>query len=140
MIDKSIRIGGVPEHFNTPFHWKEGKELFEKSGLHIEWHSFPGGTGAMNKALRENKIDMAILLTEGGVADICKGNPSRIARFFVDSPLVWGVHVAKHHAEINEIDEAQKQAFCREQNGFWLTSDGVNHGRRCWLETRGSKI
>jgi sulfonate transport system substrate-binding protein len=117
MINKNIRIGGVPEHFNTPFHWKEGKEIFEKAGLHIEWHSFPGGTGAMNKALRNNEIDIAILLTEGGVADICQGNPSKIVRFFVDSPLIWGVHVASHHTEINQISQLKNKPFAVSRMG-----------------------
>lgn len=114
---KKIRIGGVPEHFNTPFHWETGKDLFEKAGLHIEWHSFPGGTGAMNKALRENEIDIAILLTEGGVADICNGNESKIVRFFVESPLIWGVHVAKHHSEISEINQLKNKPFAISRMG-----------------------
>jgi ABC-type nitrate/sulfonate/bicarbonate transport system substrate-binding protein len=36
---------------------------------------------------------VAVLLTEGIVADICKGNPSVIIAPYVVSPLIWGIHV-----------------------------------------------
>jgi ABC-type nitrate/sulfonate/bicarbonate transport system substrate-binding protein len=41
---------------------------------------------------------MALLLTEGAVRDILNGNPSRIVSSYVDSPLIWGVHVGAHTA------------------------------------------
>lgn len=37
---------------------------------------------------------MAILLTEGIVADIHNGNPARLIGTYVASPLTWGIHVA----------------------------------------------
>ncbi len=35
-----------------------------------EWTDYPGGTGAMAKALNENETDVAVILTEGIVKDI----------------------------------------------------------------------
>ena len=64
-----------------------------EAGVAVEWVEFPGGTGAMTKALRDESIDVAILLTEGIVADLHRGNPSKIVGTYVGTPLTWGVHV-----------------------------------------------
>lgn len=90
---KKIRIGGVPEHFNLPWHLCLEEGDFNYENLDIEWTDFPGGTGAMNKALRNNEIDVAVILTEGIVKDIIAGNPSKIVQVYVESPLIWGIHV-----------------------------------------------
>ena len=90
----TIRIGGVPEHFNLPIHLCIEEGLFAEKGIHVEWVEFPGGTGAMNAALRNDEIDLAIILTEGIIKDIANGNPSKIIQNYVSSPLRWGVHVA----------------------------------------------
>ena len=88
-----VRVGGVPEHFNTPWHTAATKGLFAAAGVAVEWVDFPGGTGAMNSALRSGEIDVAIALTEGLVADLHRGNPSKLLGTYVASPLTWGVHV-----------------------------------------------
>lgn len=87
-----IRIGGVPEHFNLPIHLAIEDGQFEARGLDVEWTTFRGGTGQMTKALREDEIDVCILLTEGIISDIIKGNPSRIISVYVNTPLIWGIH------------------------------------------------
>ena len=90
----TLRIGGVPEHFNLPIHLCIEEGLFAEAGIHVEWVEFPGGTGAMNAALRNDEIDLAVILTEGIIKDIDNGNPSSIVQNYVSSPLIWGVHVA----------------------------------------------
>lgn len=87
-----LRVGGVPEHFNLPWHLALENDIFSKSNIDLEWIDFKGGTGAMTKALRENEIDLCVLLTEGIVADIIHGNPSRIISSYVNTPLIWGIH------------------------------------------------
>lgn len=89
-----LHIGGVPEHFNFPFRYGISSKEFSNAGFDIDWQEFPGGTGAMTEALRNNSIDIAVLLTEGILADISKGNKSKILRFYVKSPLIWAVHTA----------------------------------------------
>ncbi len=89
-----IRIGGVPEHFNLPWHLAIEDSMFAAHGIDVEWIEFPEGTGAMNKALRDNEIDLAVILTGGIIKDIAAGNPSKILQLYVSSPLLWGVHVA----------------------------------------------
>lgn len=58
-----MRVAGVPEHFNTPWHLAKEKGLFSAAGVDLEWTDYPGGTGAMTKALNENETDLALLLT-----------------------------------------------------------------------------
>ncbi|MGB8705261.1 MAG: ABC transporter substrate-binding protein, partial [Gillisia sp.] len=91
---KPIRVGGVPEHFNLPWHLCLEEGDFQYENIEIEWKNFPGGTGVMNSALRNGEIDVAVILTEGIVKDIIAGNPSKIVHSYVESPLIWGIHVA----------------------------------------------
>lgn len=41
----------------------------------------------MTKALREDKLDVAVVLTEGIVAEIIRGNPSKLLGTYVSTPL-----------------------------------------------------
>ena len=90
---KKITIGGVPEHFNLPWHLAIEEGKFKQKGVDLQWKEFPGGTGAMCAALRDGSIDAAIILTEGIIKDIINGNPSKIVKVYVESPLLWGIHV-----------------------------------------------
>ncbi len=90
---RTLNVGGVPEHFNLPWHLAREGGAFAERGLDLRWQDYPGGTGAMNRDLRSGALDVAVLLTEGIVADICKGNPSVIIAPYVVSPLIWGIHV-----------------------------------------------
>lgn len=101
---KTLKVGGVPEHFNLPIHLCIEEGLFKAEGLEVEWVEFPGGTGAMNAALRDEEIDVAVILTEGIIRDIANGNPSKIIQNYVSSPLIWGVHVAAE-SDYDSIDD-----------------------------------
>jgi ABC-type nitrate/sulfonate/bicarbonate transport system substrate-binding protein len=46
--------------------------------------------------LRNDETDIAVILTEGIVKDISAGNPSKIVQIYVESPLIWGIHVGFH--------------------------------------------
>lgn len=91
---KNFTIGGVPEHFNLPWHLALRDKKFQQKNINLSWKDFPMGTGDMNRALREKEIDMAVILTEGIVRDIVDGNECKIVQVYVKSPLVWGIHVA----------------------------------------------
>jgi ABC-type nitrate/sulfonate/bicarbonate transport system substrate-binding protein len=105
---QKITIGGVPEHFNLPWHLAIEKGLFKKKGIDLQWKEFSSGTGAMCAALREGSIDIAIILTEGIIKDIINGNPSKIVKVYVQSPLLWGIHVAasSNFTTIQELENA----------------------------------
>ncbi len=130
-----IRIGGVPEHFNLPWHLTIEEGIYERNNIQLEWIDFPGGTGAMCEALRNKEIDMAIILTEGIIKDIIAGNPSRIIQTYIQSPLIWGIHVG-YNSNYNLIDDLQHKsaaisrygsgshlmAYVNAQNNGWDTS------------------
>ena len=65
-----IRCGGVPEHFNYPWHIAIEQGFFAAEDIELEWTDYKGGTGAMCQDLRADVIDVATLLTEGAIADI----------------------------------------------------------------------
>ena len=88
-----IRVGGVPEHFNLPWLLAIEERRFPHVELDVEWIDFPGGTGEIMAALANGEIDMATPLTEGAVTSIANGNPSKLVRLWVESPLLWGVFV-----------------------------------------------
>jgi ABC-type nitrate/sulfonate/bicarbonate transport system substrate-binding protein len=108
MMSKCVQfqVGGVPEHFNLP--WKKALEenRFEAHGISVSWKDYHGGTGEMTKALREGELDIAILLTEGIIADIHRGNPSKIVQFYVKSPLRWGIHVGAN-SKFNAVKDLE---------------------------------
>ena len=101
---KTIRIGGVPEHFNYAWYIGLKEHLFKDKGIHLKWVDFPGGTGAMTEALKNKDIDMAVVLTEGIVKAISEGQPCKIVQTYVQSPLIWGIHVAHESPHTSTSD------------------------------------
>ena len=104
-MSNTIRLGGVPEHFNLPIHLAKERGAFLKRGVNIEWTDFKGGTGQMAKALRNDEVDVCIILTEGIIKDIIHGSSVKIISQYVITPLVWGIHTGannplNHHANI----------------------------------------
>lgn len=89
----TLRIAGVPEPYNLPWHLSMEKRRFAQAGVDLQWHTVHEGTGRMCQMLREGELDMAVLVTEGAVRDILNGGDHRIVSTFVESPLPWGVHV-----------------------------------------------
>ena len=109
MKNVKIRLGGVPEHFNLPIHLAKEKGIFSSRGVDLEWTDFGGGTGQMTKALRNDEVDACILLTEGMITDIIKGNPSKIISAYVTTPLTWGIHTGVNNPLMNYRDIFSKQ-------------------------------
>lgn len=99
-----IRIGGVPEHFNLPWHLGLESGRFAAAGLDVSFHQFPTGTGSMCKALRHDEIDLAVALTEGLLMDIATHDQIRLLAPYVLSPLRWGIHVATDSPYQTEAD------------------------------------
>jgi ABC-type nitrate/sulfonate/bicarbonate transport system substrate-binding protein len=104
---RKIRVGGVPEHFNFAWHIALKDKLFENSGIDLQWIDCPGGTGEMTQSLKNNKIDLAVVLTEGIVKSITDGNQFKIIQTFVKSPLIWGIHVSSK-SSFNKINQLKK--------------------------------
>lgn len=129
---KTIKVGGVPEHFNLPWHQCIENNNFENEGIKVTWKEFPEGTGAMCKALRAGEIDVAVILTEGIIRDIINGNPAKIIQTYIASPLIWGIHVDAQSSYKNVEDlEGTKAAISREGSGSHLMAY-VNAEHKNW--------
>jgi ABC-type nitrate/sulfonate/bicarbonate transport system substrate-binding protein len=129
---KTIKIAGVPEHFNLPWHMCIDDGEFEAVGIDLQWTDVPEGTGKMCQMLREGATDIAVILTEGIVKDIVAGNTSKIIQVYVKSPLIWGIHVAANsqYKKISDL-ENKKVAISRMGSGSHLMSI-VNAQNQNW--------
>ncbi len=129
---KTINIGGVPEHFNLAWYLTLKNGEYKEEGINLRWKDYFGGTGAMCKALREKEIDLAVILTEGIVKDIIAGNKSKIVQTFVQSPLIWGIHVA-HDSPYQTIEDlkGKKAAISRYGSGSHLMAF-INAKNNSW--------
>jgi ABC-type nitrate/sulfonate/bicarbonate transport system substrate-binding protein len=132
----TLKIAGVPEHFNLPWHLCIDNHEFAAENIDLQWTDVPEGTGKLCQMLRSGEIDIAVILTEGMVKDIVGGNPSKIVQVYVDSPLLWGIHVAakskfKTIADLQEAKVAisrigsgsQLMAYVNADNNGWKTAD-----------------
>ena len=88
-----LRVAGVPEHFNLPWHLAAEQGRFTAAGLSVEWVDQPEGTGQMVSSLADGSVDAIVALTEGVVAAIDRGLGALILGRYTSSPLEWGVHV-----------------------------------------------
>lgn len=128
----TIRIAGVPEHFNLPWHLAIENGDFKKEAIDLQWTDVPEGTGKMCQMLRDGSTDIAIILTEGIVKDITAGNPSKIVQVYVETPLIWGIHVAAQSKYENLAQlEGTKAAISRIGSGSQLMAY-VNAGNQNW--------
>ena len=128
----SLQIVGVPEHFNLPWHLCLEQAEFEKENIDLQWTDVPEGTGKMCQMLRDGTADIAVILAEGIIKDIVNGNPSKIVQVYVESPLIWGIHVAAHSTFQTLADlENSKVAISRLGSGSQLMAY-VNAKNQGW--------
>jgi ABC-type nitrate/sulfonate/bicarbonate transport system substrate-binding protein len=115
-VKKKLKIGGVPEHFNLPWKLAIADDAFAATGVDVEFIDYPGGTGAMNTGLRNGDLDAALVLTEGAVLDILGGSDNRLVSTYVDSPLIWGIHVAAR-SDIHDVANIKGKRFAISRYG-----------------------
>jgi ABC-type nitrate/sulfonate/bicarbonate transport system substrate-binding protein len=132
----SLKIVGVPEHFNLPWHLCLENGEFEKENIDLQWTDVPEGTGKMCQMLRDGSTDIAVILTEGIIKDIVGGNPSKIVQIYVESPLIWGIHVGaqSNHQSLTDLKKtkaaisrlgsgSQLMAYVNAKNQGWNTKE-----------------
>jgi len=112
----SIVVAGVPEHFNLPWHLGVEQNAFSDAGVDLTYRDYPGGTGAMTQALAEQEVDMAVLLTEGAIADLVKRRQTKLVKVYVQSPLIWGIHVAAS-SNLRSIQDIQNKRYAISRYG-----------------------
>jgi ABC-type nitrate/sulfonate/bicarbonate transport system substrate-binding protein len=129
---KTIKIAGVPEHFNLPWHLCIENKEFENNQIDLQWIDVPEGTGKMCEMLRNQETDISIILTEGILKDIIAGNESSIIQVYVKSPLNWGIHVdaKSHYYQMSDLKN-KKPAISRLGSGSHLMSI-VNAKKQGW--------
>lgn len=129
---KTVKIAGVPEHFNLPWQMCIENGEFSEIGIDLQWTDIPEGTGKMCQMLRDGATDIAVILTEGIVKDIVGGNDCSIVQVYVDSPLIWGIHVAANTKYKSLADlENTKVAISRYGSGSHLMAY-VNAQNQKW--------
>ncbi len=132
--NRTVRVGGVPEHFNLPWLLAIADGRFAHLGIEVEFIDYPGGTGAIMADLESGEIDMATPLTEGAVTAIENGNPTTLISIWVNSPLLWGVHVAAD-SEADSIEDVAGQRFAISRFG-----SGSELMSRVMAEERGWEL
>lgn len=133
---KTVRIIGVPEHFNLPWHLAIEEGAFAERGIDLQWTDIPEGTGKMCQLLENEETDLAIILTEGIIKSISEGNPTKIIQQYISSPLLWGIHVAvkspfNHISDLEHTKAAISRygsgshlmAYINAQNNDWSPSE-----------------
>ncbi len=129
MRSSALRIGGVPEHFNLPWRLAVADDAF--AGVPVRFTEVPQGTGELTRALRDDELDAALVLTEGATLDVLQNDAARLVKVWVDSPLTWGIHVAAG-SDIRAIDEVRgrRVAISRYGSGSHLISivDALERG------------
>ncbi|WP_349663750.1 ABC transporter substrate-binding protein [Cellulophaga lytica] len=132
---KTVKIIGVPEHFNLPWHLAIEENAFKDRGINLEWTDIPEGTGRMCQMLADNEADIAIILTEGLVKSITAGTKAKIVQEYIATPLLWGIHVGAN-SEYQTIEDlintkaaisrfgsgSHLMAYVNAQNEGWDTS------------------
>ena len=118
---KEIKIGGVPEHFNFPWHKAMEQGKFKSKDIKVVWEDFYGGSGQLIESLANDDINIAIMLTESAIQAIEQNYPFQILQKFVDTPLMWGIHVAENSTFTN-VDQlrGKKAAISRLGSGSHL--------------------
>lgn len=129
---KKIKIAGVPEHFNLPWQLAIENSEFKDYNIDLQWTNVPEGTGKLCQMLRNDETDLAVILTEGIIKDILAGNPSKIMQVYVQSPLIWGIHVA-HNSKYQTLADLKntKCAISRKGSGSELMAF-VNAHNQNW--------
>ena len=133
---KTVRIIGVPEHFNLPWHLAIEEGAFAERGIDMQWNDIPEGTGKMCQLLENEETDLAIILTEGIIKSISEGNPTKIIQQYIASPLLWGIHVGANSPfnHLNDLEHTKAaisrygsgshlMAYVNAQNNDWNPSE-----------------
>lgn len=111
-----IRIGGVPEHFNLPWHVWMDSDGPDSLGIQPTWTDFPGGSGAMIQALESAEIDLALVLTEAVFHALDRGSSIQPLAVYVESPLIWGIFSGAQN-QISSVESKSSPVYAISRMG-----------------------
>lgn len=130
-----------PEHFSTPLAFAQ-----QHFSLNATLIPVPTGTGDLAARLKttteDDKLDVAIGLTEGFVADLGK-NPKAgygLVGTYVDSPLRWAISTGANRTDINSVADlkGKKVGVSRIGSGSYVMSY-VLADQQGWLNDPSQK-
>lgn len=124
-----LRIGGVPEHFNLPWQLAAERDIFSAHGIDLAWTVYAGGTGAMTQALNKGELDIAVLLTEGFISAAHQGLKARIAKVYIETPLVWGIYTGAN-SRIQDLQTAKNPKYAISRLGSGSHLMAMIHARQ----------
>jgi sulfonate transport system substrate-binding protein len=116
----TLRIGGVPEHFNLPWQLALEQDVFSALQAQVSWTYFSGGTGVMTEALSDGDLDIALMLTEGFVSAWHRGLKAKIVKVYTASPLTWGIYSGHPNTPLMRGPHNLKYAISRKGSGSHL--------------------
>jgi len=117
---KTIRISGVPEHFNYPLRLLEGQQPLLKEGIQLVWKEESRGSGQLLQDLKNGDTDLALLLTESFLKDCTSGGQNKMLGYHVLSPLIWGIHQSPTALQSPATDEKRNFLVSRMGSGSHL--------------------
>lgn len=129
---KTLKIIGVPEHFNFPWRALIGQQPLANHGIELSWQDESRGSGQMIKALRSGEADLGIILTESFLKAFQEQGNLKMMGYHVISPLHWGIHISAK-SKIESLSELQNPIFfiSREGSGSHLMAS-VLAARENW--------
>jgi hypothetical protein len=71
----------------------------------------------MTQALDKGTLDIAVLSTDGAIAEIAQGANFKIVSPFVTSPLRYGVYVWARQREIQTVEDLEGRVFAVSRKG-----------------------
>lgn len=70
----------------------------------------------MIRALKDNQLDIGVLLTEGAIKAVADGANFKIIQIYVNTPLSWGIYCG-FDASWENIQEISQPSFCISRYG-----------------------
>ena len=128
---KTLRITGVPEHFNYPLRLLERQQPLSKSGIQLVWKEESRGSGQLLQDLRNGDTDLALLLTESFLKDCSTGGQNKMLGYHVLSPLIWGIHESPIIPSSPDVDSKKNFFVSRMGSGSHLMAQ-VLAAREGW--------
>ncbi|GAA5913456.1 hypothetical protein JCM6882_001965 [Rhodosporidiobolus microsporus] len=132
MAAPKLRIAYVPEHFASPL-----LQLAAQDSS-VELVPCPSGTGQIMSAIKDDKVDIAIALTESLIAGIAKKTAEfKLVGTYVTSPLNWAVTVGKD-SKYQKLEDlrGEKIGISRIGSGSQVMASYMGL-RENWLDSEG---
>jgi hypothetical protein len=117
---KTLRITGVPEHFNYPLRLLAQEQPLLKAGIELVWTEESRGSGQLLQDLKSGDTDLALLLTESFLKDCASGGQNKMLGYHVLSPLIWGIHESPRTPRTTTVNSKKNFFVSRMGSGSHL--------------------